>query len=115
MRDILPELRVGRPGGRRRRRRASVLPGEPSHLHAASPSVYGGAVRGRALSPVRGTSMGKIAVGIVGVGNCASSLLQGIEFYRTADFDAAKHHVGLMHYDVCGYRPRDIEVVCAFD
>ena len=59
--------------------------------------------------------MGKIAVGIVGVGNCASSLLQGIEFYRTADFDPAKNHVGLMHYDVCGYGPDDIEVVCAFD
>ena len=29
--------------------------------------------------------MGKIAIGIVGVGNCASSLLQGIEFYRAAD------------------------------
>lgn len=59
--------------------------------------------------------MAKIAVGIVGVGNCASSLLQGIEFYRTADFEAAQMHVGLMHYDVCGYGPSDIEVVCAFD
>ena len=59
--------------------------------------------------------MGKIAVGIVGVGNCASSLLQGIEFYRSADFDASKSHVGLMHHDVCGYLPGDIEVVCAFD
>jgi myo-inositol-1-phosphate synthase len=59
--------------------------------------------------------MGKIAVGIVGVGNCASSLLQGIEFYRSADFDASKNHVGLMHHDVCGYLPGDIDVVCAFD
>ena len=59
--------------------------------------------------------MGKIAVGIVGVGNCASSLLQGIEFYRSADFDAARNHVGLMHHDVCGYVPGDIDVVCAFD
>src|SRR5437870_5542666 len=55
--------------------------------------------------------MGKIAIGIVGVGNCASSLLQGIEFYRAEDGAP----VGLMHDDVCGYRPSDIEVVCAFD
>src|SRR5262249_3578273 len=59
--------------------------------------------------------MGKIAVGIVGGGNCASSLLQGIEFYRAADQSTAGTHVGLMHYDLCGYRPSDIEVVCAFD
>src|SRR3989454_8509241 len=59
--------------------------------------------------------MGKIAIGIVGVGNCASSLLQGIEFYRAADEQSADAHVGLMHHDVCGYRPSDIEVVCAFD
>jgi myo-inositol-1-phosphate synthase len=59
--------------------------------------------------------MGKIAIGIVGVGNCASSLLQGIEFYAAADQQAAADHVGLMHYDLCGYRPHDIEVVCAFD
>src|SRR5262245_16221729 len=57
----------------------------------------------------------KIRVAIVGVGNCASSLLQGIEFYRTADSQAAHEHVGLMHQDVCGFRPADIEVVCAFD
>src|SRR5437016_6383255 len=59
--------------------------------------------------------MGKIAIGIVGVGNCASSLLQGIEFYRAADEQSADAHVGLMHHEVCGYRPTDIEVVCAFD
>src|SRR5881628_4143644 len=59
--------------------------------------------------------MGKIAIGIVGVGNCASSLLQGIEFYRAADEKTMDGHVGLMHDDVCGYRPSDVEVVCAFD
>ncbi len=56
--------------------------------------------------------MGRIPVGIVGVGNCASSLLQGIEFYRAREREAA---VGLMHEDIGGYRPGDIEVVCAFD
>jgi myo-inositol-1-phosphate synthase len=59
--------------------------------------------------------MGKIAIGIIGVGNCASSLIQGIEFYRGADQETAETHVGLMHYELCGYRPSDIEVVCAFD
>ena len=59
--------------------------------------------------------MGKIAIGIVGVGNCACSLVQGIEFYRAADDRTVDTHVGLMHHDVCGYRPSDIEVVCAFD
>jgi len=59
--------------------------------------------------------MGKIRLGIAGVGNCASSLLQGIEFYRAADEHTKTDHVGLMHEDVCGYRPGDIEVACAFD
>jgi myo-inositol-1-phosphate synthase len=59
--------------------------------------------------------MGKIPVAIVGLGNCASSLLQGIEFYRAGDQQTSGEPVGLMHHDVCGYRPSDIEVVCAFD
>ena len=59
--------------------------------------------------------MGKIRVAIVGVGNCASSLLQGIEFYRASDTQAAREHVGLMHHELCGFEPGDIDVVCAFD
>jgi myo-inositol-1-phosphate synthase len=59
--------------------------------------------------------MGKIAIGIVGVGNCASSLLQGLDFYRGGGRASEAEHIGLMHADVCGYRPADIEVVCAFD
>jgi len=47
----------------------------------------------------------------VGVGNCASSLLQGIEFYSSGDHEP----IGLMHRSVGGYAPGDIEVVCAFD
>ncbi len=55
----------------------------------------------------------KIRVGIIGVGNCASSLVQGIEFYRDAD---PKDLVpGLMHVDLGGYHVRDIEFSAAFD
>jgi myo-inositol-1-phosphate synthase len=56
--------------------------------------------------------MGGIKVAIVGVGNCASSLVQGIEYYKGKD---AIDAVGLMHWDIGGYRPFDIEVVAAFD
>jgi myo-inositol-1-phosphate synthase len=56
--------------------------------------------------------MEKIRIAIAGVGNCASSLLQGIEYYRTRKPDDA---VGLMHWEIGGYRPSDIEVVAAFD
>ncbi len=56
--------------------------------------------------------MGDIKVAIAGVGNCASSLLQGIEYYRN---NGAKDTMGLMHWDFGGYLPADIEVVAAFD
>ena len=56
--------------------------------------------------------MEKIRIAVVGLGNCASSLLQGIEYYRHKKPDDA---VGLMHWDIGGYRPSDIEVVAAFD
>jgi myo-inositol-1-phosphate synthase len=59
--------------------------------------------------------MGRIRVAIAGIGNCASSLIQGIEFYRSTGEHAAHGSTGLMHHDVCGFVPGDIEVVCAFD
>jgi myo-inositol-1-phosphate synthase len=55
----------------------------------------------------------KIRVAIVGVGNCASSLVQGVEFYKDAD---PKQTVpGLMHVELGGYHIRDIEFTAAFD
>ncbi|MBV8451721.1 MAG: inositol-3-phosphate synthase [Deltaproteobacteria bacterium] len=57
--------------------------------------------------------MSKIRLAIVGVGNCASSLLQGLEYYR--HLSGQTKPVGLMHYDLGGYRPGDLEVACAFD
>lgn len=61
--------------------------------------------------------MGKIKIAIVGVGNCSASLIQGIEFYRHQNGTIAKSrdHLGLMHYNLGGYLPEDIEVVAAFD
>lgn len=56
--------------------------------------------------------MEKIKIAIAGLGNCASSLLQGIEYYKDKNSDEA---VGLMHWDIGGYNPADIEVVAAFD
>src|SRR5581483_5202180 len=71
--------------------------------------------RGRAGTTQRGTALmtGTIRLAIAGVGNCASSLLQGIEFYK--DADPAERVPGLMHVDLGGYHIRDIELVAAFD
>ncbi len=55
--------------------------------------------------------MGEIRLAIVGVGNCASALLQGIEYYRRNPHES----MGLMHPVLGGYRPWDIRVVAAFD
>ncbi len=57
--------------------------------------------------------MDKVRVAIIGVGNCASSLVQGVAFYREASRD--DFVPGLMHVDLGGYLPRDIEFTAAFD
>ncbi len=57
-----------------------------------------------------------IRIGIVGVGNCASALIQGIEFYRDLSRRNPRFEpLGLMHLDIGGYKPWDIEVGAAFD
>ncbi len=56
--------------------------------------------------------MGIIKIAVVGVGNCASSLLQGIEYYKHKNAGDA---IGLMHWEIGGYKPSDISVVAAFD
>ena len=56
---------------------------------------------------------GRIRVAIVGVGNCASSLVQGRSYYQNADDD--DFVPGLMHVNLGGYRIRDIDFVAAFD
>lgn len=55
----------------------------------------------------------EIRVAIAGVGNCASSLLQGVEYYK--DATPGESVPGLMHVEMGGYHVRDVNVVCAFD
>src|SRR5712692_3979951 len=57
--------------------------------------------------------MGSVRVAIVGVGNCASSLVQGVEYYK--DADPASRVPGLMHVQFGPYHVGDIEFVAAFD
>ncbi len=55
----------------------------------------------------------KVRVAIAGLGNCANSLIQGVEYYRSAD--PSTQVPGLMHVDLGGYHVGDIEIVAAFD
>lgn len=59
------------------------------------------------------THEGKVRVAIVGVGNCASSLVQGVTYY--ADASPEETVPGLMHVELAGYHVADIEFVAAFD
>lgn len=59
--------------------------------------------------------MGKIRIAIAGIGNCASSLVQGIAYYKELGNRHPERSLGLMHYELGGYRPADITVVAAFD
>ena len=59
------------------------------------------------------TAARKIKVAIAGVGNCASALVQGIEYYR--DADPEDRVPGLMHVSLGGYHVGDVEFVAAFD
>ena len=57
--------------------------------------------------------MSEVRIAIVGLGNCASSLVQGLEYYKDADPNDSVP--GLMHVDLGGYHIRDVKVVAAFD
>jgi len=56
--------------------------------------------------------MKKVKLAVVGVGNCASSLIQGIEYYK---HHHNEHSDGIMQPNINGWRPQDIEIVAAFD
>ena len=72
------------------------------HANGAAPSENG-----------KHSDDGKVRVAIVGVGNCANSFIQGVEYYK--DADPNEPVPGLMHVDLGGYHVRDIEFVAAFD
>jgi len=55
--------------------------------------------------------MNSINIAIIGIGNCASSLVQGLAHYREGSND----HIGLMHWEMGGYKPSDIRIVAAWD
>ncbi len=55
---------------------------------------------------------GRIKVGLVGIGNCFSGLLQGIEYYRK---NPSQQIIGIIHEDLAGYGIHDIDFVCGFD
>jgi len=57
--------------------------------------------------------MSKIKVAVIGVGNCASGLVQGVYYYK--DIDKEEEALGLRHLFLGGYHPRDIQFVSAFD
>jgi myo-inositol-1-phosphate synthase len=80
-------------------------------LGAAGPSRRKERMTSRNGSSPR--SEDKVRVAIVGVGNCANSLVQGVEYYKDAPAD--EFVPGLMHVDLGGYHVRDIEFTAAFD
>ena len=57
--------------------------------------------------------MSKVKVAIIGVGNCASSFIQGIQYY--GKLDKTEDYVGLRNPTLAGLSPKDIDVVAAFD
>ena len=135
VRRRLPAERPARPGARRRRGRP------PAHAPRAQAAARRGRARApqqheqrrrrdahraaRRSTPRKETmarngsqngkarSKDKVRVAIIGVGNCANSLLQGVEYYKDASPD--EFVPGLMHVDLGGYHVRDIEFTAAFD
>src|SRR5213594_1839166 len=69
--------------------------------------------RKRPSTARRGTKGRRIRAAIIGVGNCASSLVQGVHYYRNAK--PGERIPGIMHVDLGGYHIRDVDFVAAFD
>jgi redox-sensing transcriptional repressor len=59
--------------------------------------------------------MSRIRIAVAGIGNCASSLVQGIAYYASHNSNGDGQAPGLMHAELGGYRVEDISVVAAFD
>jgi myo-inositol-1-phosphate synthase len=76
-------------------------------------STIGNGTNGHAPNGNGTRQQDKVRVAIIGVGNCASAFVQGVEFYK--DADPTLDVPGLMHVDLGGYHIRDIEFSAAFD
>ncbi len=124
--------RAGRPSGKgdvllrmpaelkeKLARRASERKRSVTQLIVETLSERLGANGKEAMASKNGSSNGRtrsderVRVAIIGVGNCANSLLQGVEYYKDADPD--EFVPGLMHVDLGGYHVRDVEFTAAFD
>jgi myo-inositol-1-phosphate synthase len=98
-------------GGGFSSRRSSPNLQEGTHLTPISSN--GAARNGASSNGAARYQRDKVRVAIVGVGNCASAFVQGVQHYR--DADSAAEVPGLMHVDLGGYHVRDIEFTAAFD
>lgn len=94
------------------RRAACPVPGTPRDGYARR-NHHVSAQSGPHSHTQGATGMGSVRVAIVGVGNCAASLVQGVEYYK--DADPASKVPGLMHVQFGGYHVGDVEFVAAFD
>src|SRR3990172_7446010 len=87
--------------------------GLPEQELFGSEASAAGRRRSREVAMPKAKRKGSINVAIIGVGNCASSLVQGVQFYQDARDDALVPR--LMHVNLGGYHIRDINFVAAFD
>jgi myo-inositol-1-phosphate synthase len=90
--------------------------GHPDEFRRSSVAEGANGTNGQSGNGRNGRSRrddGKVRVAIIGVGNCASSLVQGVEYYKNAPDD--EFVPGLMHVNLGGYHVRDIEFTAAFD
>jgi myo-inositol-1-phosphate synthase len=116
-RDVL--LRMPRALKDRLRQRASERNRTTNELIVETLSERLGVERKDRMASRNGTQNGrarsgeKVRVALIGVGNCANSLVQGVEYYKDAEPD--DFVPGLMHVDLGGYHVRDIEFTAAFD
>jgi myo-inositol-1-phosphate synthase len=97
---------------------AALADGLGVPLHPGRVPARGQSPRKEHMATTNGSKNGarkkeKVRVAIIGVGNCANSLLQGVEYYK--DAEPGTEVPGLMHVDLGGYHISDIEFVAAFD
>lgn len=91
----------------------TVAPKPPVSFTSSASRQLLAAPRPTAMTEFIALSADKVRVGIVGVGNCASSFIQGLAYYRNGGDNAPPP--GLMNIEVGGYRAEDIEIASAFD